>query len=457
MRILEARKAIGALGGEKTDEANVESSEISRNGEVARSTEQDALDMQKLGVRQETKLGWQAAAATGTYLGGLIIQSMVALNNPSYTPTRWQGTLILYAVLLVTLFVNTVLVRILPGLEGLILILHVVGFFAIMIPVVYLAPISDNAFVWTEFNNSFSGYHSAGLSWFIGQSASAILFIGYDGACHMAEEVQNAAVNVRENIIKDHLNVADRFLYQVPRAMFFTIFINGAMGFATYIFMLYSFGNPVAALTSPYGLPFIEIFYNATQSKAGTTAMISLLVAMYIFATFGFVASASRQAWAFSRDNGLPLSRLWRRVDSRWAIPTYTIFLTGLINALLGLINIGSSVAFNAIVSLVVSAYLSSYFIPIALMIRKRLRHEPIRFGPWNLGRWGLPVNCVAAVYTLVTVVFTFFPPSVPVDAQTMNYSCAVYGGVVVLGLVYYVLRGHKFYVGPSTEMVVGE
>ena len=103
----------------------------------------------------------------------------------------------LYAVLLITVFVNTVLIRILPGLEGLSLILHVVGFFAIMIPLVYLAPISDNAFVWTEFNNSFSGYDSAGLSWLIGQSATAILFVGYDGACHMAEEVQNAAINVR--------------------------------------------------------------------------------------------------------------------------------------------------------------------------------------------------------------------------------------------------------------------
>jgi amino acid transporter len=222
------------------------------------------------------------------------------------------------------------------------LVLHVVGFFLIMVPIVALAPKSSNAFVWTEFTN-YSGYPSAGLSWLIGQSASAILFIGYDGACHMAEEVQNASMNV-------------------PRAMFFTIFINGALGFSTYIFILYCFGDPNEALKGTYGLPFIEIFYNATGSKAGTTAMISLLIAMYIFATFGFVASASRQAWAFSRDGGLPLSRLFSRVsqnllratwpyhadhtykiDSRWAIPLWAIGLTGTINALLGLINIGSS------------------------------------------------------------------------------------------------------------------
>ena len=241
-------------------------------------------------------LGWQAAASTGTYLGGIIIQSLLVLNDPTYEPTRWQGTLLLFAVLAITLFVNTVLFKLLPGFELVIMFLHVAGLFLIMIPLVALAPISSNAFVWTEFTN-YSGYSSSGLSFLIGQSASAVLFIGYDGACHMAEEVQNAAINV-------------------PRAMFFTIFINGALGFAAYVFMLYCFGDPNEILKFTYGLPFIEIFYVAVKSKAGATAMISLLVAMYIFATFAFLASASRQAWAFSRDGGLPAYSLFRKVHS---------------------------------------------------------------------------------------------------------------------------------------------
>jgi choline transport protein len=131
-------------------------------------------------------LGWQAAAATGTYLGGTIIQGLLVLNDSTYVPQRWHATLILYAVLFLTLLANTILVKFLPSLEGLILILHVVGFFAILIPVVHLAPISSASFVFTDFTN-LSGYSSSGASWFIGQSASAILFIGYDGACHMGE------------------------------------------------------------------------------------------------------------------------------------------------------------------------------------------------------------------------------------------------------------------------------
>ena len=75
------------------------------------------------------------------------------------------------------------------------------------------------------------------------------------------------------------------------------------------------------------------------------------------------------------------------QVDSRWQIPIWTIALTGVISALLGLINIGSSVAFNVFVSLVVSSFLSSYLIVVLLVIRKKLRKERLNLGPRNLGR----------------------------------------------------------------------
>lgn len=92
-------------------------------------------------------------------------------------------------------------------------------------------------------------------------------------------------------------------------------------------------------------------------------------------------------------------------------------------------------------------------------MILRRLRGGKINFGPWTLGRWGLPINIFAAVYTLVTVVFSFFPPSIadPITAANMNYSCLVYGGVILLGMVYYAIIGHRYYMGPSIEMSVAD
>lgn len=127
----------------------------------------------------------------------------------------------------------------------------------------------------------------------------------------------------------------------------------------------------------------------------------------------------------------------------------YAIAFTSTINALLGLVNVGSSVAFNAIVSLVVAGFFSSYLIAVSLMMLKRLRKEPIELGPWNLGRFGLPINIYAVAYTTLTVVMSFFPPATPVTAVSMNYSCVMYGGTVILGIIYYVIRGHKVYKKP--------
>ncbi len=131
----------------------------------------------------------------------------------------------------------------------------------------------------------------------------------------------------------------------------------------------------------------------------------------------------------------------------------WAIGLTGVINVLLGLIQVGSYEAFNAIISLVTTGYLSSYLIAICCMIHRRRQAEPINFGPWTLGRWGMAINVYAAAYTLLTVVFAFFPATIPVTAQSMNYSCVVYGGVVILGILFYAVWGHKKYKGPETRL----
>lgn len=89
------------------------------------------------------------------------------------------------------------------------------------------------------------------------------------------------------------------------------------------------------------------------------------------------------------------------------------------------------------------------------LMINRRITGEHINFGPWTLGKWGLPINIFAAVYTLITAVFNFFPARIdlPVTPSNMNYSSLVYGGVVVLGLLYYAVVGHHYYVDPTLDL----
>lgn len=124
-----------------------------------------------------TVVGWQFVTASGAFLCGTLIQGLVALTNPTYTPERWHGTLLLWAVIFVAVIVNTVLSNLLPKLECLILIIHVLGFFAVLIPLVYMAPHGDAASVFTVFLNQ-GGWPTTGLSFMVGLTGNVFAFLG---------------------------------------------------------------------------------------------------------------------------------------------------------------------------------------------------------------------------------------------------------------------------------------
>ncbi len=124
-----------------------------------------------------TVIGWQAASASVGYLAGTLVQRLITLNNPSYHAEGWQGTLLFWAVILVAVAINTVVVSALPKIEGLILVIHILGFFAILIPLVYLAKPVPAQQVFALFLN-LGNWDTQGLSFFIGLAGLAFAFLG---------------------------------------------------------------------------------------------------------------------------------------------------------------------------------------------------------------------------------------------------------------------------------------
>ena len=122
-------------------------------------------------------VAWQACLASAAYLGGTIIQGLLVLNYPNYVFERYQGTLLLYAVMALAVFFNTYLAKHLPKVEGAILIIHVVGFFAILITMTYLAPHGSPKDVFATFLKD-GGYESMGLSFFVGIITTVFAFLG---------------------------------------------------------------------------------------------------------------------------------------------------------------------------------------------------------------------------------------------------------------------------------------
>lgn len=377
-------------------------------------------------------LGWLTATATPAYLGATLSQGLLIFNNPNYTNQLWHGTLMYFAIVLLAVFVNVYLIKFLPYLEAIILVLHIGLFFTILVPIVYLAPQHSAEFVFTDFEN-LGGWSSNGMAWCVGLLTCAYPFTGYDGACHMAEEIEDAE-------------------YAVPKALITSIVLNGALGFGILIALLFSMGDLQSALSTPTKYPIIEIIYQATKSKSATNAMVSGIVLSAVWAMLGLMASASRTTWAFARDNGLPFSKTISYVDPQRAIPFNAIAATTVALLLLGLITIGSTEAFLAIAGVATVASYFTYVIPIALMVVKRIRKEPVSLGPWRLGKWGLPINVFSLCYSTFISIFLFFPTALPVTAQNFNWTVMVFFGSVLISVISWFWYGRAIYRGPIKE-----
>ena len=150
-----------------------------------------------------TVSGWVAAITAGAFFVGSLIQAVVIQNHPDFTLTGWQGTLLFYAVLLLCVTINTASSKALPVIEILVLILHIIGFFAILIPLVYLAPHSDAKSVFTLFSNG-GGWNTQALSFFIGLNGNAVAFLGKSAVQKIPSRLMlyagtDGAVHVRSN------------------------------------------------------------------------------------------------------------------------------------------------------------------------------------------------------------------------------------------------------------------
>jgi amino acid transporter len=439
-----------------------------------------------------TSLAWIATVATESLFAGLMIQGILVLNYPDYSYARWQGTLITWAVIFINVLINIIIPGALPRFEIMIAILHLCGFVAILATLLSTADIGTARSVWLTSLNE-GGWPTQGLSYCVGFMGNVATFVGADASVHMAEEVENAALNI-------------------PRAIVAGMCINGLIGFAMMITALYCLGDPDTVLETATGFPFLQIFLNSVKSTSGAIGMGVIVLILTWMCALGIMTTASRMTWSFARDRGTPGSKLLGRVAKQTRVPNYAILTVAAIAALLVLIYIGSAVAFNDVISLTITGFYGSYFLPCALLLWHRIKghilpyasreHLPpssivkdpmigraeggvvpekkstgkdleipaeasstdrdaeagfvetkLIWGPWKVpGILGTINNAYACVYMIFVIFWSVWPPATPVKADTMNYSVVVTGGVMVLSGIWYFVRARKVYRGPILE-----
>lgn len=401
-----------------------------------------------------TVTGWQGSITSAAFLTANMCQGMYNMTHPEFQPIPWVSTVLIIAVIAWATFINTIVSSTLPKFEGAILIIHIIGFFALLIPMAVLGYHTDAKTVFTDFTDA-GFWPDRGVAFFIGLVGNVFAFVGVDAAFHMAEETTNAAVTV-------------------PRSIFFSVMINGVTGLAMAIVFLFCIGDVQELLGVNPNFPHMEVFKRLAgpDHLAGACVMAALILVMAFCADVGLMASSSRVFWSFARDRGVPAWRFLSRVDDKSSVPLNAVYTTAIIAILLGLINIGSTAALNAVLSLSISGLYFSYLISAVLLLYRRCTTgfsmpstsempalanttgAELVWGPWRIpGIWGILNNIFACMYLIIVAVFCFFPAASVVDSTTMNYACVVFGGVVIICLVYYVAWARKEYNGPIIEI----
>lgn len=229
---------------------------------------------------------------------------------------------------------------------------------------------------------------------------------------------------------------------KVPKALALCIPVGGTAGLFFIIPICATLPPLADVIEAPYGQALPYIFHIVMGSPGGGIALTVLVLIIILFCSISITVAASRCTWAFARDNAIPLARVWSQVNPQFGVPVWALALTTVVQMLLGLINLGSTSAFTAFVSVGVMALAVSYAIPIGISLAHG--RKEVSAARWNVGKFGWIVNVIAVAWIAFEVVLFSMPTALPTTAVAMNYASTVFVGFMVLAGIWYGVYARK-------------
>ncbi|MCJ1284520.1 hypothetical protein MMC26_003853 [Xylographa opegraphella] len=284
-----------------------------------------------------------------------------------------------------------------------------------------------SSYVWTNVLPE-AGWSPAGFSFLFGFLSASWTMTDYDATAHIAEEIKNPELKAP---------------WAISTALGFT-YIGGWL---FTIVLTYCSGDIPTTLASPIAQPAAQIFYD----NIGPAGGIFFTVAAFIILNFvGITAiqAGARTVWAYSRDEMLPLSRVWYKMNKTTTTPLYAVWLFTICCALINLVGLGSYTAIAAIFNLTAIALDWSYCIPILC----KMMFGKFQPGPWHLGRYSFWINLWAVIWTLFVSVIFVLPTILPVTPENMNYVSVILAAVAIFAVGYWYASGRYYYTGPRVK-----
>jgi amino acid transporter len=245
---------------------------------------------------------------------------------------------------------------------------------------------------------------------------------GFDASAHTAEETVGAA-------------------HHVPRAIIRSVLVSAVFGWAMLAAVVLAIPNMNDAVAQGENA-FHWILRSVLPPGLVLVFALAIAIAQYVCG-LACVTSASRMAYAFARDGGLPWSRALCRVNPRYGSPAIAIWAT---SALAVALTVYSPIYSTLAAACAILLYLS-YAMPTLLGLLAYGRSWT-DMGPWSLGRWYQPLAVVCLLGCAFLLVIGIQPPN-------EKAGWIVLGAGLLTATVWFTVMRHRFQGPPQTLLSI--
>ncbi|GMM32583.1 hypothetical protein DAMA08_053280 [Martiniozyma asiatica (nom. inval.)] len=255
----------------------------------------------------------------------------------------------------------------------------------------------------------------------------------FDSCVHMSEEAKNAS-------------------YGIPIGIIGAIATCGVIGWVILVVACACINPDIGAvLETPTGFPMAQII-DDSLGRNWAIAFMSLTATCQWLMGASIITAASRQIWAFARDDGLPFSDYVKVVNKKLRVPIRAIIFEMFLGLLLGCLCLAGTTASSALFALGVCGNYLAWCTPIFL----KLTYGAHKFKPgtFYLGDlWSKVNGWIACSWGAFIMIVVCFPSAKEVTKETMNYCVVISGGVWILSLIFFYSFKYKFYHGPKSNL----
>jgi amino acid transporter len=315
--------------------------------------------------------------------------------------------LLVYALLLLTHgAINHYGIRWVAYLNDLSVAVHIFGVAVLIGALWFLAPKQPLGFLLKASSTSSLHVPYAWL-FLLGLLQAQWTYTGFDASAHVAEET----VDPRR---------------RAPWGMVMSVVVSGFFGYLLIVSLTWVIPNIDSALhardSSGHPLPAVlAIVVAALGERAGKAVLLLLVLAMW-FCGLSAVTSISRTIYAFARDQGVPLSKVWSSISPRHQTPVAAIWLSvGL--AFVALVYSGT---YSVVASISVVGFYLSYIIPVFLGWRRKSQWAGKR-GAFHLGSHSNLINAIAVAWTVFVCILMVMPPNARAGLAILGMMAALF------------------------------